>query len=98
MAIPTRYEIIAYHAATGRKLLVGYTPRLSRPGLIAAMRNVGDSLIEKLPILEADEMAFGTQPRPHATIPGWWIGFSGRTQRDAKTLGELPFIADDEAA
>lgn len=92
MVMITRYEITATHP-DGRAFLVGYTPRLSRPGLLAAMQNVGNAIVEKLAIGDDDALTFGTKPRPHAKTTGWMIGFTGRTQRDAKQSGELPFIA-----
>lgn len=89
----TRYEITA--EAEGRPtFLIGYTPRLSRLGLLDAMRKHGGAVIAKLGIGDADEITWHTQPRPHATTAGWRIGFTGRTQAEARTLGEHPFIAE----
>lgn len=92
MSEPTRYEILAEHP-DGRKYLIGYTPRLSRVGLLNAMRARGDDLVAKLPIGENDVMRFETKPRVHCTTSGWRIGFTGRTQRDARSMGEVQFIA-----
>lgn len=90
----TRYEITAVHP-DGRKWLVGYTPRKSRPGLLAAMRNVAAPLMNKLPIGDADKIEWGTKPLPWASVSGFKIAFTGRTQLDAQREGELPFIAKD---
>lgn len=89
----TRYEITA--TAEGKQtFLIGYTPRLSRPGLLDAMRKHGDAIIAKLGIGDADEITWASKPRPHALTSGWKIGFTGRTQNEARTLGEHPFIAE----
>lgn len=87
----TRYEIAAKHS-DGRTLLVAYSPRLSRIGLLKAMQGVGQQLIDRLATGEHDEIKFTASPRAHAETAGWWVGFTGRTQHDAKQLGELPYI------
>lgn len=89
---PTRYEIAARHP-DGRAFLVGYTPRLSRSGLLSASRNVGDALVSLLG-KDADEPPkAGTKPRPWMAIGSWRIEFTGRTQRDAVRSGDaLPFV------
>lgn len=88
---PTRYEIVATHQ-DGRAYLIGYTPRLSRQGLLTAMQKHGPAIIAKLAIGATDQMDFATKPRVHAKCAGWTIGFTGRTQRDAQT-SQLPFVA-----
>jgi len=89
----TRYEIVAWK--DGEYLLVGYTPRLSRAGLSAAMQNVGDALIERLQIDDQHTITFGTKPRPWAQVAGWQVEFTGRTQREAKQAGEHPFVGSN---
>lgn len=86
----TRYEIAARHP-DGRALLIGYTPRLSRRGLVAAMQRHGEDVIRVLGIGAADEIAFATRPTIHAKTGAWWIGFTGRTQLDARRE-PLPFF------
>lgn len=94
----TRYEIAAAHR-DGRHFLIGYTPRRSLPGLLAAMRNAGAAIIDALAIGEADMIDLFTRPSIHATVSnGWTVRFSGRTQREAETLGELPWVGDAKAA
>lgn len=88
----TRYEITATHP-DGRAWLVGYTARPSRHGLLNLMRQHAGKLIQILGIGEQDQMTFGTKPRAHATVSGWTVGLTGRTQREAKQGGELPWIA-----
>lgn len=91
MSAPTRYEVTARHP-DGRTFLVAYTPRLSRPGLLNAMRGCAVAMIAKLPIGAADIVNWATRPRVHAMIGEWTVGFTGRTQLQAKQEGEHPFI------
>lgn len=88
----TRYEIAAKHP-DGRAFLVAYTPRVSRPGLRDAMVQRGAAIIEKCGIGETEELVWITKPRIHCGIGDWYIGFTGRTQLEAKSSGSLPYIA-----
>lgn len=75
----TRYEIAATHP-DGRRIVVGFTARKSRHGLLVIMRRRGAYLIEALMIGEADIITFHTKPRVHARVAGWSVGFTGRTE------------------
>lgn len=88
----TRYEITARHP-DGRTFLIGYTPRVSRPGLRAAMQKHGSTIVLRLPVLPDDQMTFATLPRIHAKCSGWTIGFTGRTEVQSRQEGEHEFIA-----
>lgn len=88
----TRYEITATHP-DGRAFLVAYTPRLSRPGLLKAIEVRTADVIAKLGVAAGDKLDVHLRPRIHATVDQWRIGFTGRTQHEAKIAGELPFIA-----
>lgn len=88
----TRYEIAARHP-DGRAYLIGYSPRVSRIGLLNAIRKHGEQVIAKLEIGEAAQLTFGTRPRPFAITGEWRIEFTGRTQVDCRSTGALPFIA-----
>jgi hypothetical protein len=88
----TRYEI-AIRDNGRATYLVGYTPRLSRRGLLDAMRKVGPAIVDRLGITDSDVLTLPTQPRPFCQVGGWRIGFTGRTQRDAKNERPLPWIA-----
>ena len=89
----TKYEITAKHPVFG-EYLIGYTPRISRPGLLAAMRAHGEDMLLVLDISERDEMTWHMAPRIHARTGQWVIGFTGRTQRTvASLLDERPFVA-----
>lgn len=83
---PTRYEITATHP-DGRCLLIGYTARKSRFGLLNLMRQHSGKIIQTLNIGEHDMVHFATKPRVHCTMGEWTIGFTGRTQRDVRSAG-----------
>jgi hypothetical protein len=91
-AMITRYEITATHS-DGRAFLVAYTPRLTRPGLLHAIQVRSEAIVAKLGAAVGDRFDVHLKPRIHATLAGWTIGFTGRTQHEAKMAGELPFIA-----
>jgi len=92
----TRYEIAVRD--NGRPLyLIGYSPRLSRRGLLDAMRKVGPAIIDRLGITDQDVVTWATKPRPYCQMGGWWIGFTGRTQNEANNVGKLPWIGAIQA-
>jgi hypothetical protein len=88
----TRYEIVATHT-DGRQWLIGYSPRVSRIGLLRAMQRVGPQMIERLGITDDGVVTWGTRPWAHCFMDGWRIGFTERTQRDCHMSGALPFVA-----
>ena len=85
----TRYEIAARHRS-GHKLLIGYTPHISRPGLLAAVQQRSREIILALGSNKGDEIIIETQPPHCCRIGEWRIGFTGRTEARAKREGELP--------
>lgn len=89
MSIPTRYEIEARHP-DGTRFYIGETARLSRIGLLKVMQAQGDAIVAALAIGEDDQIAFGAKPKAYATTSnGWWVGFTGRTSKDAATEGNV---------
>ena len=87
----TKYEVIAEHPEY-RSILLGYTGRKSFQGLLVAARQHGEQLVDLLG-LTTDHRA----DRQGSTLllgNGWSIRFSGRTQREAYTEGERPFVAN----
>lgn len=84
----TRYELVMRHTKTGEKRRVCYTARRNRRGLFDAMRSNGEALVR---ITGAQEFTFGTGST--ATIGDWSVSFSGRTQREAISNGELRWFA-----
>ena len=78
----TAYEILATKGE--QVFLVAYARQVSRAGLLKAMQRRGPELLAKLAIGENDEIKFSCKPRVHATMDGWTIGFTGRTELEAK--------------
>ena len=86
---PTRYELAAVHP-DGRRILVGYTVRKGRRSLLGAVRQRA----EVLAALCGPEIAFGARVSDGATIGPWRIRYTGRTQREAVSCGELDYCED----
>ena len=85
----TRHEIAARHRS-GHKLLIGYTPHISRPGLLAAVQQRSPEIIVALGTNKGDKIIIETQPPHCCRIGEWCIVFTGRTEARAKREGELP--------
>jgi hypothetical protein len=98
----TRYEIIATNGE--RTILVGYTSRKNQRGIL-------DMLTAKLDDVEFARLymlatATKTQPssweafgrKPEVASGDWTVKFSGRTQREVCTLGELALSIYAETA
>ena len=81
----TLFEIIAVGPA-GEKLLVSYTNHKSRSNLIRIIRFHGEHAVKVF-----GSEAFDIIKGGGITIGAWTVRFSGRTELDAKTSGELPF-------
>lgn len=79
----TRYEITATHPALP-PVVIGFTARKSRYGLLGIMQARGDELIALCNVGAEDGIVFSCRPKIHARVNGWTIGFSGRTERDAQ--------------
>lgn len=84
----TRYELIATNGE--RTILVGYAARKNRQGGLAMLTEKLSDRLHRL------AKATGTRPENWqtargqiATCDGWTVTFSGRTQREVRTLGEL---------
>ena len=93
----TRYEITAKHA-DGRTFLVAYTERHSGTGLTLALRKRGPEIAANTGISPDAHFEFSTQPRANWKCDGWTIGFTGRTQLDAKQEGAHPYIGEQKVA
>jgi len=88
---PTRYEAVLT-TPEGQRLLVGYTPRKSKAGLLRAAQRVGPQIVAAMPGL-TDEHRMTWAAGGFDLGNGARIAFSGRTQRDAIMAGtELPFL------
>ena len=88
---PTRYEIVLT-LADGRRMLVGYTPRKSRDGMLGAVQRVGRAILSHMPDL-TDEHRMTWKRGGFDMGNGARVAWSGRTQRDALQHGPLPYVA-----
>jgi hypothetical protein len=96
---PTRYELVLT-TPSGRKFLVSYTARKTRPGLFAAMSTRREDILAILKNEPGDVLnsACRYEKGTLHLAPGCTIGFSGRTQRDVATAGNpLPYIGTQPA-
>lgn len=89
----TRYETIVT-APDGARYLLLYSARASLPGLLSCLRQRGAELCGRI---GADDSARCSKIRggrfPVMSLDnGWTAGYSGRTQLQARSEGELPWI------
>jgi hypothetical protein len=84
----TAHEVVAERGQ--QRLCVAYTQRSGRVGLLNACRSIG-SLLVALPGA-AEELTNLTARS--AKCGEWEIRYSGRTQREAYILGELPIVGE----
>ena len=82
----TRYEITA--KGPDGEFLVGYTARKTRRGMLEVMRMYHGNLIH---LCDTNEMTVPShfKAKDGIVMGDWTIKFSGRTQRDAISNGEL---------
>lgn len=95
----TRYEIVARNAGSGETMLVCYAARRSFAGLESAIMKRGRDIVRALHLPETarfDIIKRGSSATVKLSPPSpqgvWFIGFTGRTQRDCKSEGEHEFI------
>jgi hypothetical protein len=91
----TRYEV-ALSLDDGRKLLVCYTPRKNRAGLLSAIQNRGRAILAHMPDLSDDARMSYAAATGFNLGDGHRVHFTGRTQRDAICSGELDFIGTEK--
>jgi hypothetical protein len=87
----TRYELVLTHAETGEKRRLCYTARKNRRGLIDAIFRTGAELGA---VTGQKEVVVGQGAS--AQIGAWRVAFSGRTQREAISSGELAWFRAEE--
>lgn len=85
----TRYELAASHP-DGRKVLIRYTARKGRRGLLDALTMDAARVCK---VLGSDDIHWAKRAADGGTMGDWTVKFSGRTQREAILDGELPFYA-----
>lgn len=89
----TRYEIIATNGE--RTILVGYTPRKNQRGILDMLTaTLDDTEFARLHMLAkaTDTVAASWEAfarTPEVKSGPWIVKFSGYTQRDRRTMGEL---------
>jgi len=72
-------------------MLVAYTPKRSKAGLLDAIRGKGATILTYIPDLPDTPYTY-SKTSGFILGDGTRINFSGRTQHDAIVLGELPFV------
>jgi hypothetical protein len=88
----TRYEV-RLTLPDGRAMLVCYTPRKSKAGLLDALQSRGEAILAHLPRGTEDSgLTYDNAIQGFVLGNGVSAAFSGRTQRDCILTGELPFI------
>lgn len=93
----TRYEIIARHE-DGRAYLVAYTPRKGGTGLRVAVQERTEAIVKATGLAADTRFDYHPGPRVSWTGGGWTIGFTGRTELEAKRDGALPYVGTLNAA
>src|SRR5438046_605937 len=86
---PTAYEL-AINTIDGRKLLIAYSQRRTTQCLLANMRAHRETLCRLIDDCQGDLNRTG----PAYVAPTWRIGFTGRTERQAISEGELPRMSE----
>jgi len=93
----TTYYEIALRRDDGKAWALQYSARLTAQ----CLRNVVGFRREKLALLLADlepvlvtEAGKGGDRWFYMRGRGWWIGYTGRTQREAEQDGALPWIGE----
>lgn len=89
---PTRYELVIEHA-DGRRYLLAYRMRKTRRSMIDCLRDNAAAVLATAGLGDDARFTCGKRVSDGLTIGEWRIRFSGRTQRETRTAGELPAIA-----
>jgi hypothetical protein len=99
----TRYEVVVERRSgivrerhvDAQVILLGYTMRKSRQGLLEVCRRNGQQVIDVLGITADDHLIPAKKAADGFVIGGsWQVRFTGRTQRDAIIEGEHTFVCD----
>ncbi len=84
----TLYELVA--ESERRRLLIGYAPK-TWDGLITTVRRNAGAIVRAT----AYDTLQRTATHAAATATGWVITFTGRTQRQARSGGELAALGGE---
>ena len=95
MNTPTYYEVVLTDG--NRRILVGYTLRRACSRSLATLVNgklrAGDTRIDRIAKLSdtaAKDWLFAKKAADGAYCGAWRLVWSGRTEREARSQGELP--------
>lgn len=86
----TRYEVVARHRQTDARVVVGFTSKLSRSGLLKVLQSRGEELIAFTGMPEdarftMNSRTTGSGRRFAFALAGDWIfEFTGRTERECR--------------
>lgn len=86
----TLYELVAER--DGRRILVAYCQSRTRRGLYNALSNRLDHIQR---VIGTKAIDWADRARDGATMGAWRVWWTGRTERDARASGTLPYIGDE---
>ncbi len=92
----TRYEV-AIQRPDGHRWLLGYTAQVSKIGVVKIARTIGDTIIRLTSFREDQNWKWSSKPRTHFEINGWTVGFTGRTENEARHA-PLPLLTRSTGA
>jgi hypothetical protein len=87
----TRYELAMTHTETRESLLIAYSTGKARRDVFRYVSDP-DRVGPIVARTGSDSIHFGKRAADGGTMGEWSIRFTGRTQRQAITEGELPYI------
>jgi hypothetical protein len=88
----TLYELAMIRGE--ERILIAYSQRKGRRDIFKAV--AADHRVRQVTARTGtDQIDFAKRTADGATMGGWAIRFTGRTQRDAIIEGELPYIGDE---
>lgn len=85
----TRYEVILTNGTL--KYRAGYTGRHSQAGV----RSIATKNFDDIKRLAGTPDIWWIKPKPGFHEGEWWIGFSGRTERESILEGELVWVGSE---
>lgn len=94
----TRYELVATSPDGKRRVLIAYSHRRSRDAMWRAITGREERRLAVIQLVGGEQQAQrvnrAKRAADGATIGGWQFRFTNRTQREAITSGELPYVED----
>jgi hypothetical protein len=87
---PTRYELAMER--DNQKFLVCYSARMGRHAILQSLRNRAPEVLQVGQITDDDMLTWKKPASQGAMLGNWRVYWTGRTQRQAISEGELPFV------